>query len=122
MKLISNIIWAISGGIISALLWVLTGLLLCITVVGIPFGVQCFKFAKLSFAPYGKKVYLDFSRHPIANVIWLFFVGWIMFLVYLISGIFCCITIFGIPSGIQSFKFSILAIGPFGAKVSKPIK
>ena len=122
MKLISNIIWIIFGGLISALLWVIMGLLLCITIVGIPFGVQCFKFAKLSFAPFGKKVYLDFSRHPIANIVWLVIVGWAMFLTYLISGVLCCVTVIGIPSGIQAFKFSILAIGPFGAKVSKTIK
>ena len=117
MKFIANIIWIIFGGLISALLWVLAGLLLCITIVGIPFGVQCFKCAKLAFAPFGKKVRLDYMKHPIVNTIWLLLFGWELFLVQLISGLFCCITIVGIPAGIQAFKFSKLSLAPFGAKV-----
>lgn len=117
MKLIGNIIWIIFGGLITAIAWLLVGLLLCITIIGIPFGKQCFKFAKLSLAPFGKKVFLDFSKHPIINILWLLFIGWGMFLGYLFAGVFCCITIIGIPAGLQAFKFSILAIAPFGAKV-----
>lgn len=117
MKLIANIIWIIFGGLITALLWLLAGLLLCITIIGIPLGKQCFKFAKLSLAPFGKKVRLDFTKHPIANIIWLLIIGFGMFLGYLTAGILCCVTIIGIPAGIQAFKFSILALAPFGAKV-----
>ena len=106
-----------STALFSLAIALLVGLLLCITIIGIPFGKQCFKFARLSLAPFGKKVLLDFSRHPIMNVIWLLLAGWEMFLGYLFAGLFCCITIIGIPAGIQAFKFSILAIAPFGAKV-----
>ena len=119
MKLIANIIWIIFGGLISALIWLVAGLLFCITIIGIPFGVQCFKFAKLAFAPFGTKVKLDYMKHPIVNTVWLFFFGWEMFLVQLIAGLLCCITIVGIPVGIQAFKFSKLSIAPFGAKVKK---
>ena len=117
MKLLGNIIWIIFGGLFTALAWLIVGLLLCITIIGIPLGKQCFKFAKLSLAPFGKKVKLNFGKHPIANLFWLIIFGWGMFLGYLAAGIACCITIIGIPAGLQAFKFSILALAPFGAKV-----
>ncbi|MBE6592941.1 MAG: YccF domain-containing protein [Ruminococcaceae bacterium] len=117
MKLIGNILWFIFGGLFLGLLWLLIGALLCITIIGIPFGLQCFKVAKLSFAPFGKKVDLNPSKHIISNVIWAILCGWELALIYLVSGIICCITIFGIPNGILSFKLMKLAFCPFGAKV-----
>lgn len=117
MKFISNLIWIILGGIWLALLWAICGILLCITIIGIPFGIQCFKAAAISFAPFGKRVIWDFGKHPIVNVIWLILLGWEMALIYLVAGILNCITIFGIPRGIQCFKIMKLAIFPFGAKI-----
>ena len=118
MRLIANIIWIIFGGLITAIAWLVVGLILCVTIIGIPLGKQCFKFAKLSLAPFGKKVKLDFGKHPVANVIWLLLFGWEMFLGYLFAGVACCVTLIGIPAGIQAFKFSVLAIAPFGAKIN----
>lgn len=118
MRLIGNIIWIIFGGLFSAIAWLIVGLILCVTIIGIPLGKQCFKFAQLSLAPFGKKVRVNFDKHPIANIVWLLFFGWEMFLGYLVSGLLCCITIIGIPIGIQVFKFSKLALLPFGAKVN----
>ena len=117
MKLICNIIWLVFGGLVTALAWLIVGILLCITIIGIPLGKQCFKFAELSLMPFGKTVTLHFSRHPIANIIWIFLAGWGMFVGYLSAGIACCVTIIGIPAGIQAFKFSVLALAPFGARV-----
>lgn len=117
MRIISNIFWIIFGGIWLALLWLLCGILLCVTIVGIPFGIQCFKMARLSFAPYGKKVDLNFSEHPIANTVWAIFGGWVIALVYLLVGVINCITIIGIPRGIQCFKIMKLAFFPFGADI-----
>lgn len=119
MKVILNIIWFILGGIWTGLAWLLLGLLLCITVVGIPFGLQCFKAAKISFAPFGKTVITNFDKHPIANILWAVLFGWEIALGYLVSGILCCITIIGIPCGLQSFKMMKLAFLPFGASVQK---
>jgi len=115
---LANAIWIIFGGLITAVCWFVIGILLCITIILIPFGRQCFKFARLTLAPFGKKVKLDFSKHPIANVIWLILVGFEMLIGYLVFGAICCLTIVGIPAGLQVFKFSILAIAPFGAKIS----
>lgn len=117
IRFLANVFWAILGGIELALMWLLTGVLLCITIIGIPFGLQCFKAAKLSLFPFGKKVELRFGAHPIANVLWLIFFGWEMALVYLFCGIANCVTIIGIPNGIQSFKMMKLAFAPFGAQV-----
>lgn len=117
LRILSNIIWIIFGGIWLALLWAICGVLLCITIVGIPFGIQCFKAAGLAFAPYGKKVVLDFQKHPVANTVWAVFGGWGMALAHLAVGVLNCITIIGIPRGIQCFKIMKLAFFPFGARV-----
>ena len=117
MRLIANIIWILFGGIWLALLWLLFGIVLCVTIVGIPFGIQCFKMAWLSLAPYGKKVDLNFTEHPIANVIWAVLGGWVIAVIYLFVGVLNCITIIGIPRGIQCFKIMKLAFFPFGAEI-----
>lgn len=117
MRLIGNIIWFLLGGLWLGLGWGLLGCLLCITVVGIPLGLQCFKAAKLTFAPFGKIVNVHFDKHPIANLLWAIFCGWELALGYLVSGTLCCITIVGIPLGLQAFKLMKLAFLPFGATV-----
>ena len=118
LNFFSNLIWIFTGGFWLALAWLIEGVLLCITIIGIPFGLQCFKMATLSFAPFGKKVKLGFPRsYPIINVIWAILFGWEMALGYALAGIANCVTIIGIPSGIQSFKMMALAIFPFGATV-----
>ncbi len=117
MKFLGNLIWILFGGLWLSLGWLLVGLLLCITIIGIPLGRQCFKAAKLTLAPFGKQVDLNFGAHPIANVLWLLLGGWEMALGYLLSGIITCITIVGIPFGLQSFKLMKLAFFPFGARI-----
>lgn len=117
LRFIANIIWFIFGGLILAIAWALAGAILCITIIGIPLGVQCFKAARLSLFPFGKKVRLQFFEHPIANTIWVVLFGWELALVYLVGGIANCVTIIGIPSGIQCFKFMKLAFFPFGADI-----
>lgn len=119
LRFLGNIFWIIFGGLWIALGWFFLGLLLCITIVGIPFGKQCFKAASLTFAPFGKHVDLNFGSHPISNIIWAILAGWEMACGYLMSGIICCITVVGIPFGLQAFKMMSLALFPFGAKIKK---
>lgn len=118
MRTIGNIVWFIFGGFISGICWCLAGLVLCITIIGIPLGVQCFKVARLSFAPFGKKIELHPEKHIISNIIWAIICGWELAVFYLFSGIACCITIIGIPNGIVAFKMMKLAFLPFGAEIS----
>lgn len=118
MNLLGNILWFICGGIISGLSWILAGVIWCITIIGIPIGLQCFKFAGLSFWPFGKQVvYGGGAMSTIANIFWLLFSGIPLALENLLLGLICCITIIGIPFGKQFFKIAKLALTPFGAKV-----
>ena len=117
MRFIGNLIWIILGGFFIAASWFVLGVLLCITVIGIPLGSQCLKFARLSLAPFGKDVRVRFFAHPIINVLWAVFFGWEMALAYISAGIANCITIVGIPFGLQALKFAKLALFPFGADV-----
>lgn len=78
MSCIGNIIWFIFGGLIGGLTWCLAGILWCITIIGIPIGLQCFKFASLSFAPFGKDiVYHTTGVNFIVNIIWLIVSGFL---------------------------------------------
>jgi uncharacterized membrane protein YccF (DUF307 family) len=120
MNLIGNILWLIFGGFISGLEWLFSGVLWCITIIGIPYGKQCFKFAKLSFCPFGKDVqYGGGVVSTIVNIIWVIFFGIPMAITNLVSGIVLCITIIGIPFGLQFFKIAKLSLMPFGATIIK---
>lgn len=119
MRLLGNILWFIFGGVISGLAWIVTGCICCLTIVGIPLGMQCFKFASLSFWPFGREViYGGGAGSLILNIIWLIFFGIPMAVCNLIFGICWCITIVGIPFGKQFFKLARLSLMPFGASVA----
>lgn len=120
MKIIGNIIWFIFGGLISAIGWLFLGLLWCITIIGIPFALQAFKLAGLSLWPMGKVVNINFSKHAIANILWIILGGFALAFTFVVTGIICCITIIGIPFGKQAFKLARLALAPFGAEVTTP--
>ena len=120
MKTLGNILWFIFGGLIGGLSWIFAGVIWCITIIGIPVGRQCFKFASLAFLPFGKEiVYSDNVFSIIINVIWIILFGWEMALGYLIIGCIWCITIVGIPFGMQFFKLAKLSFMPLGATVEK---
>ena len=118
MKTLGNVIWMLCGGLLEAFLWGLAGVCFCISIVGIPFGRQCFKFAGLTLLPFGKEVqYGGGAISLIANVLWLIFFGIPMALVNLCLGILLCVTLIGIPFGLQQFKLMKLSLMPFGARV-----
>lgn len=120
MSLLGNIIWFILGGWISGLSWLISGLIWCITIVGIPYGLQCFKFATLAASPFGKDVeYGGGVPSLFANIIWIIFFGIPMAIENFVLGCIFCITIIGIPFGLQYFKIAKLALAPFGAEVIK---
>ena len=118
MSILGNILWFICGGLLSGLSWVLAGCLWCISIIGIPIGLQCFKFAGLAFFPFGKEVvYGGGAVSLIANIIWLIVSGIPMAVGNAVAGLICCITIIGIPFGKQFFKIAKLSLMPFGAEV-----
>ncbi|QIL45855.1 YccF domain-containing protein [Vagococcus coleopterorum] len=120
MRLVGNIIWLIFGGLTGAIGWFLAGILWCITIIGIPVGLQCFKFAELSLWPFGKEIVTTSTGGTlILNIIWLLVSGIPLALAHFISGIILTITIVGIPFAKQSFKLATLALMPFGARIVK---
>lgn len=118
MSCLGNMLWMIFGGLITAIEWFFLGLLWCLTIVGIPLGRQCFKFASLSLAPFGKEVVNGGgSISFLANVLWFFLTGIPMALSNLFWGCVLCCTIVGIPFGLQFFKLAKLSLSPFGAEI-----
>lgn len=118
MGCLGNIIWCICGGFITCLSWLLAGALWCITIVGIPIGVQCFKIAGLVLFPFGKEVdYGGGIGSFILNILWIVFSGVPLAIESAFWGVICCITIVGIPFGLQHFKIAKLALMPFGTRV-----
>lgn len=118
MRIIGNILWFVFGGFFSGMSWLIAGVIWCVTVIGIPYGIQCFKFASLSFFPFGKDViYGGGAVSTIVNIIWLLICGLWMAIGNVIFGLLWCITIIGIPFGKQFFKIAKLSLTPFGARI-----
>jgi len=121
MKFLGNIIWLLFGGLLIAIEYFVASLLLMITIIGIPFGVQTLKLAILALWPFGSRV-TDGGNSGgclsvIMNVIWILIGGIWICLSHLIFGLFLCITVIGIPFGLQHFKMAALALTPFGKKI-----
>lgn len=118
MTLFGNIIWLIFGGFISGLGYIVGGLTLCLTIVGIPFGIQTIKIGVATMTPFGKaNVVKEESSSLIVmifNVIWVIFFGWEIALSHLFHGAILAITIIGLPFAKQHFKLIPIALFPFG--------
>ena len=118
MKMLGNLIWLICGGAISAFLFFVLGCLWCLSVLGIPIGLQCFKFAKLALCPFGKEVETACDiGEVLLNFIWWFLGGIEMAILFVGFGVVCCLTIVGLPFGLQYFKFAKLSLFPLGTKI-----
>lgn len=122
MGCIGNILWLLLGGLIIAIEYFVSGFLLCLTVVGIPFGIQVFKLAILALWPFGSTI----ATRPESggclyismNILWILIGGIWIALTHLVFGALCCITVIGIPFGIQHFKMAALALAPFGKQIN----
>jgi uncharacterized membrane protein YccF (DUF307 family) len=121
MNLLLNIIWLIFGGFLLVLGYLLGALLLCITIIGIPFGIQCFKLAGLALAPFGREVR---EKEPpsgclavIMNIIWIILPGLELAVAHLVLALVFAITIIGLPLAAQHLKMTRLALLPFGFEV-----
>lgn len=120
MRTLGNIIWFLLSGIWSWFAWGTVGILLCLTIVGIPFGLQCFKIANFGLFPFGKEIDLSAttgSGSILFNLLWIIFFGWELALMHLFSAFLLCISIVGIPFAFQSFKLAVLSFLPFGARI-----
>jgi uncharacterized membrane protein YccF (DUF307 family) len=118
MSFLGNLLWLLSGGILVSLTYALVGLVLCLSIIGIPIGLQSFKLAALSFAPFGRSLQ-PFERNLghfsiVVNAIWLVVVGIEIASVHLVCALLCALTIIGIPFAVQHVKLASLALWPFG--------
>lgn len=122
MNFLGNILWFVLGGFIISLYYFLVGLLFCLTIIGIPFGVQLIKLAGFALWPFGHGIQSDTNDGGclsiIMNVIWILVGGIEIAVLHLTFGAVLCITIIGIPFGMQHFKMALLALIPFGKKIS----
>ncbi|MBQ5334802.1 MAG: YccF domain-containing protein [Oscillospiraceae bacterium] len=118
MTLLGNIIWLLCGGLISGLCWAVYGLLWSLTIIGIPVGKQCFKLAALSLCPFGKEVVNEGGGGScLINAIWMLVTGIEMALAHCAAALVLCVTVIGIPFGMQHFKLAGLSLAPFGKRV-----
>ena len=121
MKTIGNIIWVIFGGLHIALEYFFAGLVLMITIIGIPFGLQSFKLGMLAIWPFGtyieRKVPQPGCLNMFMNVLWFFIGGIWIWLTHILYGVVVYITIIGIPFGQMHFRLAKLALSPFGKEV-----
>jgi uncharacterized membrane protein YccF (DUF307 family) len=120
-NLLGNIIWLLFGGLFTAIGYLVGGIALCCTIVGIPFGIQCFKLASVVLWPFGKEVYSTSNNtgclSAILNIIWIVCGGFWVAINHLFFGILLCLTIIGIPFGRQHFKLIELSLMPFGKRI-----
>jgi uncharacterized membrane protein YccF (DUF307 family) len=117
MSILGNIIWLIFGGFLAGLGYILGGLLLCLTVVGIPFGLQAIQLGIATMAPFGKEIKTNERAGGLLSLvfdaIWLLVVGWEIAIAHLIGGVILAITIVGLPFAKQHFKLIPVALFPF---------
>jgi uncharacterized membrane protein YccF (DUF307 family) len=118
MSFLGNVIWLICGGLVSGIGYIVGGIVMCLTIIGIPFGYQSIKIGIATFAPFGTELveYEDANAriNLVLNVLWLVTVGWIIALHHLIWVVLLGITIIGIPFALQHLKLIPLALLPFG--------
>ena len=121
MTFLGNLVWLVLGGLVVALLYFLVGLLMIITIIGIPFGVQLFKLGGYALWPFGHEL-VNGPGQPgclstVMNLIWILLGWWEIALIHLAFGLLLCITIVGIPWGLQHFKMAVGSIFPFGKEI-----
>lgn len=121
MNTLGNLIWLLFGGLISAIGYVVGGLVLCATIVGIPFGLQCFKIAAFVLWPFGRIAINQGAGNGcvglVLNIIWLVCAGWWIALTHLVFGLLLAITIIGLPFARQHFKLIEISLMPFGKTI-----
>jgi len=121
LSILGNILWIIFGGWIIFLLYIIGGLALCITIIGIPFGIQCFKLSLLGLVPFGRVIIDGPSAtgtiSVIFNILWIITFGLTIALTHFLLAIILALTIIGIPFARQHIKLAMLALTPFGHRL-----
>jgi uncharacterized membrane protein YccF (DUF307 family) len=117
MKFFGNLIWLIFGGFIAGIIYIIGGVVLCITIIGIPFGIRAIRFGRSVILPFGKEIKEQKGGNSflslVFNVIWMIFFGWEIALTHLVNGIILTITIIGIPFAKKHFQLIPVSLFPF---------
>jgi uncharacterized membrane protein YccF (DUF307 family) len=120
MRTIGNVLWFILAGWWLALLYAIAGLLACVLIVTIPFGIAAFRLAGYALWPFGRRVVVHRGAgvpSVLGNILWIALFGWGLFLAHVVAGLLLMMTIIGIPFGFASLKLSVLALVPLGTRV-----
>jgi uncharacterized membrane protein YccF (DUF307 family) len=121
MNILGNLVWLIFGGFLSALGYFVGGFVLCCTIIGIPFGIQCFKIGAVVLWPFGTRIENGPNNHgclsTLCNIIWIICGGWYTALVHIFFAFILAITIIGIPFAKQHMKLVELSLMPFGKRI-----
>lgn len=120
MRTLGNILWFILAGWWLAVLYAIAGVIACVLIITIPFGIASFRLAGYALWPFGRRVVVSRGAgvmSVIGNVLWVVLLGWELFLAHLVAGLLLCITVVGIPLGVASFKMAVLALIPLGTRV-----
>lgn len=122
MNFLGNLVWLIFGGLLTAIMYWIAGLLLCCTIIGIPFGVQLLKIGMLALWPFGHELIPKSGNGAgctsvIFNVLWILLGWWEVALTHITFGLILCCTIVGIPWGLQHFKLALASLLPFGKEI-----
>jgi uncharacterized membrane protein YccF (DUF307 family) len=114
------VIWLVLAGLWMAIAYVLVGILACILIITIPFGIAAFRIANYVLWPFGRTTVPRRDAgigSLIGNIIWIILFGWELALMHLITGIALCLTIIGIPLGLASFKLIPISLLPLGVRI-----
>jgi uncharacterized membrane protein YccF (DUF307 family) len=120
MKTLLNVIWLVLSGFWLFLGYVLAGVIMCVLIVTIPWGIASFRIAAYALWPFGRDVVSKPTSGAwsfLGNVVWLILAGWWLALVHLVTGVLLCITIIGIPLGIANFKLVPVSLAPLGKEI-----
>jgi uncharacterized membrane protein YccF (DUF307 family) len=120
LRLILNVVWFVIHGWLLALAYLLAGLIACLLVVTIPFGLACFRLAGYAALPFGRTTFPTAgagAASALGNLLWFVLIGWWLSLVHVLAGIAYCATIIGIPFGIALFKLALVGLFPLGKRV-----
>lgn len=123
MSLLGNIIWLIFGGFLTGLGYIFGGLVLCLTIIGIPFGLQAIKLGTATMTPFGREIVEDKNPNGVLNIVlnvlWMIFVGWEIAVMHLVHAAILAITIIGLPFAKQHIKLIVIALLPFGRRFQR---
>ena len=120
MRLVLNVLWLVLAGFWMFVSYVIAGLLLCITIIGIPFGIAAFRIGFYALWPFGRQVVKKSTAglgSAIGNILWVVLAGWWLALAHVVTGVLLCITVIGIPLGLANFKLIPVSLVPLGKDV-----